>query len=63
MPKKYKRAVEKIKRKVKPYPGRTKEESAHAIATAKNIGDIKEYRAKKKAAKKRSNPRKKHKKS
>jgi len=53
MPPKYKRAVEKIKRKVKPYPGRTKEESAHAIATAKNIGKIKQYRARKRKAKKK----------
>jgi len=53
MPKKYKRAVEKIRRTVKPYPGRTKEESAHAIATSKNIGNVKEYRAKKRKKKKK----------
>lgn len=53
MPKKYKRAVRKIMRTVKPYPGRTKEQSAHAIATSKNIGNVKEYRARKRRAKKK----------
>jgi|GEM_PF-4446916 len=53
MPAKYQRCVRKVARTVKPRRGRTKLESAHAICTARNVGKVKQYRARKKGARKK----------
>lgn len=53
MPEAYKRCVKKVRRTVKPRAGRTKKQSAHAICTARNAGNVKAYRARKRRGKKK----------
>lgn len=54
MPRKYKSCVRKVMKTIKPRKkGQTKEQAAHAACTKKNVGNIKQYRAREKRAKKK----------
>jgi len=48
----YDRCVRSVARTVKARRGRTKTQSAHAICTSRNAGNVKAYRARKRRSKK-----------
>ena len=53
MPKAYKRCVRHVSKTIKPRGGRTKTQAAHAVCTKRNVGNIKAYRARKRAARRK----------